>query len=226
MELTGLNDFLLFLYGKDNKLLTDPANGGFQGNLDKHPGVFKVDLASSYGAVQANITGLAATAQKVYGSNATAEQHVGALSPQAALTANDIPHDVYNTLIGLRKDTKLGGYAHDSNTMSRGGVIIHSHNDNRNIDLYFAFPLGIFTAGELNLQTNNQNPNVVHDALTLAAQERGTDNLLYEKFYSTDDGFDYDQMIDFITGASTTDPTSKGSTTTTPASGSQTSSHA
>ena len=76
--------------------------------------------------------------------------------------------------------------------------------------MYFAFPFGVFVPGELNMGTNTENPNVVHDALTLNAQARGKDLLLYEKFYSDEQSFDFDKMIEFITGASaagTTSPT-------------------
>lgn len=219
MELTGLNDFIVWLYDKDGKLITTPDNGGFTydgdkgkvfapGKTQEMPGLFRVDLQSSYGAVQANITGLAPTTTKVYGSNAVAEQYVGAVNPQAALTANDIPHKVYDLLTGLKAD-KFGGYGHKENKMARGGVIIHSHNDNHDVDLYFAFPLGLFVPGELNPQTNNENSTVVHDALTLQAQARGTDMLLYEKFYSDEQDFDFEKMVNYITGVDTTDPTNK-----------------
>ena len=77
MELQGLNDLLVFKYDKDGKLVTDESKGGLTTNIGKD-GVFKIDLESSKGATQANITGLSRTAQAVYGSNAKAEQHFGA----------------------------------------------------------------------------------------------------------------------------------------------------
>ncbi|TSO25291.1 phage tail protein [Lactobacillus sp. LL6] len=207
MELEGLSDFLIWRYDASGKLLTDPENGGLQTNCGI-PGVFKVDLQSSKGATQANITGLAPSAQKVYGSDAVAEISVGTANPQVALAANDIPHTVYDSFAGLVKD-KFGGYAKKDNFAVNGGCIIHSRNPNKNIDLYMAFPNGTFTPGELNLQTNNENPSKVHDALTLQAQARGTDMLLYEKFYSDEKDFDYTSMIGYITGAQVEDPTHK-----------------
>lgn len=214
MELTGLNDYMLFRYDNNGKLITDTEQGGLKSNIGKD-GIFRVDLQSSFGATQANITGLAPTAQKVYGSNAVAEQHIGAVNPQVALAANDIPHIIYDLLAGLTKDDKVkGGYAHKENVMVHGGLIVHSHNDNRDIDFFMAFPFGLYTPGEMNLQTNNENPTIVHDALTFAAQARGADNLLYEKFYSDEQGFDFDSMVNYIAdiGANaTTDPTTKDS---------------
>ncbi|MBD5429712.1 phage tail protein [Lactobacillus sp.] len=198
MELTGLNDYYIWRYDEDGNLLTDEAAGGLATNCSK-AGIFIVNLASSYGATQANITGLAPTAQKVYGSNAVAEQQVGAVNPQVALAANDIPHLIYDNFAGLKKD-QLGGYGKKDNFLVRGGVIVHSKNANKNIDLYMAFPYGVFTPGEMNLQTNQENPTVVHDALTFAAQERPSDMLLYEKFYSDEKDFDLDKMISYITG--------------------------
>lgn len=208
MEVTGLSDYLIWRSDSSGKALTDSASGGLETNCDI-PGVFDVNLASSYGATQANITGLAPSVQKVYGSDALAEQHVGAVNPQVALAANDIPHLIYDNFAGLKKD-QLGGYGKKDNFLVQGGVIVHSKNTNKNIDLYLAFPYGVFTPGEMNLQTNQENPTVVHDALTFAAQSRPSDMLLYEKFYSDEKDFDYKQMVQYIIGAVAADPTKKG----------------
>lgn len=223
MEVTGLNDFIVWMYDKDGNVITDPTAGGFSYDGDKGKvftqkdnkeikGLFKVDLQSSLGATQANITGLAPTVTRVYGSNYVAEVNTGAEQPSIALAANDIPHGVYDLLTGLSKDTQnIGGYARQGKSATvNGGVIAHSYNTHKNVDLYFAFPFGVFVPGELNMGTNTENPNVVHDALTLNAQARSTDTLLYEKFYSDEQGFDFDKMIQFITGAT---PTTTASTT-------------
>lgn len=221
MEITGLNDFIVWMYDKDGKVITDPEAGGFSYDGDKGKvytqkdhkevkGLFKVDLQSSLGATQANITGLAPSVNRVYGSNFVAEVNTGAEQPSIALAANDIPHGVYDLLTGLSKDKQnAGGYARQGKAESAtGGVIVHSYNTHKGVDMYMAFPMGSFVPGELNMGTNTENPNVVHDALTLNAQARGKDLLLYEKFYSDEPSFDIDQMIEFITGASAADTTS------------------
>lgn len=213
MELTGLSDFIVWMYDKDDKVITDPDNGGFtydgaKGKVvdpkgsTQFPGLFIVDLNSSRGAVQANITGLAPSINRVYGSNQPAEANVGTEQISVALSANDIPHNVYDLLTGLSKDETNAGYARkgDANP-TNGGLIIHSGNSHTGTDLYFAFPRGVFTAGELNIGTNTENPNVVHDALTLSVQARPSDKLMYEKFYSDDANFDYAKMIQFISGS-------------------------
>jgi hypothetical protein len=201
MELRGLADFILCMLDNNGKAITDPDKG-----LSTN-GIFKVDLNSSAGAVQANITGLSTTPEKVYGSNAVAEQNIGTIQPQIALTANDIPHDVYDKLAGLTEDATNGGYAARSGTLVQGGVIVHSQNREGTIDAYFAFPFGVFTPGELNIQTNQQNPTVVHDALTLSVQARPTDALVYQKFYSDEDKFDYEKMLEYVfPGYSSGDP--------------------
>lgn len=218
MEITGLNDFIVWMYDKDGNVITDPDSGGFPYDGDKGKvftksgqeikGLFKVDLQSSLGATQANITGLAPSVNRVYGSNFVAEVNSGAEQPSIALAANDIPHGVYDLLTGLKKDQN-GGYARKGQVESAtGGVIVHSYNTHKSVDMYMAFPMGSFVPGELNMGTNTENPNVVHDALTLNAQARGKDQLLYEKFYSDEEGFDVDQMIQFITGTSVTGATS------------------
>lgn len=218
MEITGLNDFIVWMYDKDGNVITDPNSGGFPYDGDKGKvftktgqeikGLFKVDLQSSHGATQANITGLAPSVTRVYGSNSVAEVNIGVEQPSIALAANDIPHGVYDLLTGLKKDQN-GGYARKGqNESATGGVIVHSYNTHKGVDMYMAFPMGTFVPGELNMGTNTENPNVVHDALTLNAQARGNDLLLYEKFYSDEQGFDVDQMIAYITGASVTGATS------------------
>lgn len=227
MEITGLNDFIVWMYDKNGNVITDPDAGGFTYDGDKGKvytqkdnkeikGLFKVDLASSLGATQANITGLAPSVNRVYGSNFVAEVNTGAEQPSIALAANDIPHVVYDLLTGLKKD-QFGGYARKGQaTPASGGVLVHSYNTHKNTDLYFAFPMGSFVPGELNMGTNTENPNVVHDALTLNAQARGTDLLLYEKFYSDEQGFDFDKMISYVTGASDVDTTAGNKDATDP----------
>lgn len=218
MELQGLNDYIVWRYNSEGNVITDPDQGGFTFDGDKgkvfdpktkeeFKGLFRVDLESSKGATQANITGLAESVQRVYGSNSIAEVNVGSEQPQCALAANDIPYQVSDILIGLERD-KFGGFARKGQPKpSRGGVILHSYNPWKSIDFYFAFPLGLYVPGELNLQTNNENATVIHDAMTLNAQARGTDLLLYEKFYSTEKDFDFGQMIKYITGQSAVDIT-------------------
>ena len=212
MEITGLNDVIVWMYDKDGKVITDPSAGGFTYDGDKGKvytvkdkteikGLFKIDLASSYGATQANITGLAPSVNRVYGSNYVAEVNTGAEQPSIALAANDIPHVIYDLLTGLKKD-QFGGYTRQGKaTPTTGGVLAHSYNTHKGTDLYFAFPMGTFIPGELNMGTNTENPNDVHDALTLNAQARSTDLLLYEKFYSDEKDWNFDKMVSYVTGA-------------------------
>lgn len=211
MEITGLNDVIVWMYDKDGKVITDPSAGGFTYDGDKGKvysaknktevkGLFKIDLASSYGATQANISGLAPSVSRVYGSNFVAEVNTGAEQPSIALAANDIPHVIYDLLTGLKKD-QFGGYTRKGQAApTQGGVLAHSYNSHKGTDLYFAFPMGTFVPGELNMSTNTENPNVVHDALTLNAQARSSDLLLYEKFYSDEKDWDFDKMVTYLTG--------------------------
>lgn len=217
MELQGLNDLLVFKYDKDGKLVTDESKGVLTTNIGKD-GVFKIDLESSKGATQANITGLSRTAQAVYGSNAKAEQHFGAYQITGTFGANDIPHNFYDAIVGLEKDSKLGfgNMAKDSTPLAYGGVIAHSYNSNIGVDLYFALPYGnLKPGGDLTMGTDNENPTLVHDTFTLNAAARPSDGLVYEKFYSDEDGFDFDKMLNWIisgtvTGSTADDPTHKG----------------
>lgn len=227
MELQGLNDYIFWTYDKDGNVNTDPDKGGFTYDGDKGKvfdpstgdeikGMFKVDLESSKGATQANITGLAESVSRVYGSNYVAEVNTGAEQPSIALAANDIPHIISDMMIGLEKD-KFGGYARKGQAKAtRGGLLVHSYNPYNGIDFYFAFPMGIYVPGELNLQTNTENATVVHDAMTLNAQARGTDLLLYEKFYSDETNFDYGNMLRYVSGQTIVDKTSGNKEATDP----------
>lgn len=218
MEIKGIDDIIVWPYTTEGVLNTDPDNGGFiyngnQGKVfdpttgEELKGLFKIDMASSKGATQANITGLAPSVSRVYGSNQVAEVDVGNEQPSIAIGANDIPHVIYDILSGLTKD-KFGGYARKGRpNPTLGGLIAHSHNTTYNIDLYFAFPLGVYITGEVNMGTNTENPVTVHDALTLNSQARPQDLLLYEKFYSNEREFDYGNMIKYITGQTLTDNT-------------------
>lgn len=190
MELRGLSSFIMWRYDDSGKLIVDAtANNN---------GIFVVDLASSLGATQANITNMSTAPEKVYGSNAVAEQTVGVIQPSVALAANDIPHKTYDLYAGLQEDAVNGGMAAKSGLVTTGGLIIKSTDRTGKVDAYIAFPMGIYTAGELNLQTNQQNPTIVHDALTFSPQARASDQLVYQKFYSDDANFDYEKMLAFI----------------------------
>jgi hypothetical protein len=104
---------------------------------------------------------------------------------------------VYDTFVGLQADQTNGGMAAKSGATVTGGLIVHSQHRS-GVDLYMAFPMGIFTPGEMNLQTNQQNPTIVHDALTFSVQARASDQLVYQKFYSDEENFDYEKMLAFI----------------------------
>lgn len=190
MELRGLSSFIMWRYDDSGKLIVDAtANDN---------GIFVVDLASSLGATQANITNMSVTPEKVYGSDAVAEQTIGVLQPSVALAANNIPHKTYDLYAGLKEDATNGGMAAKSGIAVNGGLIIKSTDRTGAVSAYIAFPMGIYTAGDLNLQTNQQNPTVVHDALTFSPQARASDQLVYQKFYSDDDNFEYEKMLTFI----------------------------
>ena len=225
MEIQGLNDIVVWTLDENNKINTDPDNGGFnyegdQGKVfdpvtgEEIKGLFKIDLESSLGATQANITGLAPTVARAYGSNAPAEVNIGSAQPSIALGANDIPHTIYDLLTGLVKD-KFGGYAYKAQSKpAKGGVLIHTKHPRKPIDVYFAFPFGDFQAGETNIGTDTENPTITHDTLTFNVTARPSDLILYERYYSNEKDFDYVNMLKFITGQTTVDNTAGNKTPT------------
>lgn len=206
MELHGLADFILALTDDKGAIIAD-ADKGLSEN-----GIFKVDLASSKGSTQANVSGLSPTVTSVYGSNAVAEQTVGIEKPQVALAANSIPHIVMSKATGLVQDATGGGWGKTAGSVVYGTLLIHSDNGlsgDDKIDAYLAMPLGVLTPGSLDLQTNGESPVVVHDALTFAAQARPSDLLIYKWFYSDDDGFDYEKMLANVFNGYTSKPASQ-----------------
>ena len=225
MEIQGLNDIVVWTYDTNNKINTDPDNGGFsyeenQGKVfdpvtgEEIKGLFKIDLESSLGATQANITGLAPTVARGYGSNAPAETNVGSPQPSIALGANDIPHAVYDLLTGLVKD-KFGGYASTAQSKpAKGGILIHSKHPRKPIDVYFAFPYGDFQPGEKNVGTDTENPTITHDTLTFNASARPSDLIIYETFYSNEKAFDFANMLKYVSGQITNDATAGNKTPT------------
>ena len=206
MQLKGLKDFILGLFNQDGKLITGPQ--GLSAN-----GIFVVDLASSKGAIEANITGINANVEQIYGSNELAEQMVGAIRPKIELAANDIPHDVYDKCAGLT-DSSDGGFEAHSGQIITGAAIIHSTNMAESIDCYLAFPMGIFVPGSMNLKTDTQNGVLIHDSLTLNCEARSSDGLVYKKFYSDAKNFDKEKMLaDIFPGYSVSSSSTSSSAT-------------
>ncbi|WP_262316411.1 phage tail protein [Lacticaseibacillus parakribbianus] len=214
MELRGLADFVLAHYDNETHQIITTS-----GSTSTNP--FTVNLSTSLGSTQGNITGLSTAPEKVYGSDAVAEQTIGVLQPSVALAANDIPHEIMDEYSGLVADKVNGGYAGKSGVLVEGGLILHSKNRTGDVDAYIAFPSGLYTPGDLTLGTNQQSPTVAHDALTFSVQARASDHLVYQKFYSDDEDFDYEKMLAFIfagyeaKNTSTTTTTNPTTTTTT-----------
>lgn len=188
MELKGLADFRIALLDDTGKIIAD-ADKGLSAD-----GIFTVDLSSSKGATTATINNIAPTATAAYGSDALAEQFVGNIKPTVALAANSIPHEIMDKLSGLSKED--GGYARrGAPKPTYVAVLVHSHNADATIDAYIGFAMGILTPGELAIATDQDNPTVIHDALSFTGQTRPSDKLIYKRYYSDDTDFKEASML-------------------------------
>lgn len=147
----------------------------------KDLGLFQVDLQTSKGTTQSNISGMNPTVTAVYGSNTKAESETGSENPSIAFGANDLPWDIGSILKGMHYDETNGGYKRNDKSIFYGAYVAVS--ENHGFPVYYSFPFCTFTAGSSeNMGTDTQNAVTTHDTLTITPQARPSDNLLYQIF--------------------------------------------
>ena len=178
-------------------------------------GIFIADLQTAMGITSANITGLAATISKIYGSDAVADSSVGIPAPQVALGANNFPHVIQDKITGMEigDDGSATSYTRQLPSVP---LIVKTTAVGTGKAIYFAFFDNTVVRGEANLQTNNASEQRVADALTFSANARVKDGANYKLFYEDQEGFDYDKMLAEIFPGykpdTVTAPTGSGST--------------
>jgi hypothetical protein len=177
-------------------------------------GLFKVDAKSSKGVTAANITGLAATITKIYGSNMVTDSSVGIPAPQCALSANDIPHEIVDKVTGMEigKDGAATSY---TKLLPSVPLIVETTQLKNGKSMYFVFFDSAVVRGEENLQTNNTSEQRVVDTLTFSANARVSDGANFKMFYADSEGFDEDKMLAEVFPGykpATAAPTGSGST--------------
>lgn len=152
---------------KTKQVITDTSKGGLTSNCGA-PGVFRVDLNSSGGATQANISNLQGTITKTYGSNAVARAAAGTPEPTVALGANGIPFDVIQSVTGMRKNAD-GSYTRTTDAEINHCALLICADDWDGNQGYVGFYDGTVTMGNTNIQTNNQSEKITADSLTFTA---------------------------------------------------------
>lgn len=160
-------------------------------------GIYRIDEKTSQGITVGNITGLAPTMTKIYGSDMVVEtsgKGTGAIT--ATLGANDIPEPVIDALTGA--DTSKGFSVITSNTRAPYSVIefiTHGRKDNV---LHFALLKGTFGLEGHNMQTNTETEQLAPDSLTFTAVNRQSDKAAYAKGDEADESFKLDTWNSFV----------------------------
>lgn len=188
MATVGVKSAYVGILGTDGQLLKDETKG-----LSKN-GVVKLDLQSAKGIVSANITGLAATITKIYGSNAVADSSVGIPAPQCVLSANDMPHEIVDKITGMTIDEN-GAATSYTNMLPSVPLIVETNAVKDGKSIYFAFFDDNVIRGEMNLQTNNASEQRIADAVTFSANARGKDGANYKIFYGDQPSFSISSML-------------------------------
>ena len=225
MAYIGLKNWMIArIDPKTHTVITDESKGGLITNCGT-PGVFRVDLNSSGGATQANISNLQGTITKTYGSNAVARAAAGTPEPTVALGANGIPFDIIQKITGMVQNAD-GSYTRTTDAEINHCALLINATTFDGDDGYVGFYDGTVTMGNTNIQTNNQSEKITADTLTFTALgvdaevgqssttgtsidtvtqggaiktlTTGNSVKVYSMFNSGVKGFNYDKMIDEI----------------------------
>jgi Bacterial Ig-like domain (group 2)./Phage major tail protein. len=188
MATVGVQSFTTGILDDDGNLVKDAKNGL------STTGLFTADAKTSMGVTQANITGLTATMQKIWGSNQVTDNSIGNPQPQAVLSTNNLPHDILNRLVGREKGEN-GDYTSYTKAIPDAALIITMQEVSNLKPIHIVFFHGNYTPGEINAQTNNNNEQRTLDQLTFSANTRNSDGANYKIYYESEDSFDYDTML-------------------------------
>lgn len=173
---------------------------GIFGDANDKIGIFTVDENTSYGLASLALSGLAGAFTAIYGSNKLVWQSQGKATPQAALTANEIPLAVKARMLGQTYDGK-GGYALAGKNKNHLAVLAKTTKAfETDEDVYYGFYSVQASETAVNMTSNNATEQRSTDALTLAASERGADG--FGKLYDgADPKFTVEAMMaDMFTG--------------------------
>lgn len=186
--LKGFKRALIGILDNSGNLITTSDNG--IGNK----GIFSIDAKSSKGTVGANITGMEGTLTAVYGSNQKVDTQYGVPQPQVAFSANDVPYEVIERVLGHKKND-AGGYDAIPGKKPDVAMIIVTNSINSGSEVYVAFYHGTFSRAEENIQTNNANENRVVDSLTYSASANTKNAAADSTFYKDSTDFDFTKMV-------------------------------
>lgn len=176
MRTYGVNSARIAILGDDEKVNKN-GFGAFTTGVTN--GVFTADATTSMGVTAGDITGLAPTSTRVYGSDMIVEvSQQGTGSVSVTLGVNDLPKEVIHAISGFTLTSEgfaiLGSQSHAPYT----ALELTSHNRAHQL-LHFALVKGIFAPEGHSLQTNNESVQAHPDSLTFAAVNRASDKAVY-----------------------------------------------
>lgn len=187
----GIDSAQLAIFKQDDETidLTNKAIGT--------TGVYKLDEKTAQGMTVGNITGLAPTMTKIYGSDMVVETSgKGVGSVQATVGANDIPEDVIDAITGV--DNTKGFSVVTADTRAPYSVIEFVTHGRLNNVLHFALLKGTFGLEEHNMQTNTESEQLAPDSLTFTGVNRQADKAAYAKGDEANDTFKLEDWEKFI----------------------------
>lgn len=160
-------------------------------------GVFNLNASTAQGMTVGNITGLAPTMTKIYGSDMVVETSgKGTGSITATVGANDIPENVIDAITGV--DNSKGFSVVTSDTRAPYSALEFVTHGRLNNVLHLALVKGTFGLEEHNMQTNTDTEQLAADSLTFTAVNRSSDKVAYAKGDEANTAFKLDDWMKFI----------------------------
>lgn len=159
-------------------------------------GLYQVDT-KDMGSKTANITGLVGSSTKRYGNNVSQQVTYGAPAPSIAYDSLNLDFDVKQKIKGFVSDSKGGWTPADPAHIA---MLIETQSLSGN-SIYFGFGNCMAVESEANVQTNDDNKQIVDDTLTISALDCIAFNHNPFKLYnSADTGFDEPTMLKEVFG--------------------------
>lgn len=203
MATVGLYGIAFGLVDSTQKIIADANNGlGTDGIYE----VGRADL----GGKTANITGLSAKPEKIYGFNQVQDVTMPTSEPSVALDINDLNFQIKQKIKGFVSDGK-GGYV-DENLKAHVALLITAQTIDRQHFVYYGFGDGILTETAADLKTDTNAEQRTDDTLTYTALSTiAFNNHPYKIYSDLDPNFDKANMYKEVFGGYVLPASSTGS---------------
>ncbi|WP_203628321.1 phage tail protein [Lacticaseibacillus mingshuiensis] len=159
-------------------------------------GLYQVDT-KDMGSKTANITGLVGSSTKRYGNNVAQQVTYGAPAPSIAYDSLNLDFDIKQKIKGFVPDGKGGWTPSDP---AHVAMLIETQSLAGN-SIYFGFGNCTAVESEANIQTNDDNNQIVDDALTISALDTiAFGHKPFKLYNAADTGFDEPTMLKEVFG--------------------------